>query len=100
MVEEAKAVGREASEKLKAQTQQLQNIDNDIKTIESNLKRADALVRAFMRRMMTDKLILVFLGLIVLAIVIIVIYSAVNPKGAEDAGVKVPDKFIPPVPSG
>ena len=37
--------------KLKAQTEQLQNIDVDIMKVKSNLKRADLLLRAFMRRL-------------------------------------------------
>lgn len=97
MIEDSRAVGTEAAAKLKAQTEQLRNIDDDILKVESNLKRADLLIRAFLRRMATDKFIMVFLFLIVVGILTIVIYKAVNPEGARAQGFNVPDNLTPPV---
>lgn len=50
--------------RLKGQTDQLKNIDTDVMKVKSNLARADLLVRAFMRKMMTDKIVMVFMCLI------------------------------------
>jgi len=97
MIEESKAVSSEASQKLKVQTEQMKNIDADIMRVESNLKRADLLLRAFLRRMATDKFIMIFLFLIVVGILTIVIYKAINPEGAERDGFNVPDEVTPPV---
>jgi SNARE protein len=96
-IEEAKVIGMETSTKLKAGTEQLRNIDDDIMKVESNLMRADLLIRAFLRRMATDKFIMVFMFLIVVGILTIIIYKAVNPKKAEEAGFNVPDEITPPV---
>ena len=52
-------VGTETAEKLRGQTEQLRNIDVDIMKVKSNLNRADVLIRAFVRKMMTDKIIMV-----------------------------------------
>ena len=38
----------------------LRNIDADIMKVKSNLSRADLLLRAFMRKIMTDKIIMIF----------------------------------------
>jgi hypothetical protein len=46
-----------------------------VRQVESNLKRADLLIRAFMRRMATDKFIMVFMFLIVCGILTIIIYK-------------------------
>lgn len=97
MIEDSRAVGIETATKLKAQTEQLRNIDDDIMKVESNLKRADLLIRAFLRRMATDKFIMVFMFLIVVGILTIIIYKAVNPRGAEEQGFNVPDNLTPPV---
>lgn len=90
-------VGTETMRQLKDQTEQMKNIDADIMRVESNLKRADLLVRAFLRRMATDKFILVFLFLIVVGLLTIIIYKAINPEEAEEQGINVPDEITPPV---
>eukprot|EP00304_Pavlova_gyrans_P010127 CAMPEP_0206042386 /NCGR_PEP_ID=MMETSP1466-20131121/6521_1 /ASSEMBLY_ACC=CAM_ASM_001126 /TAXON_ID=44452 /ORGANISM="Pavlova gyrans, Strain CCMP608" /LENGTH=239 /DNA_ID=CAMNT_0053417095 /DNA_START=94 /DNA_END=813 /DNA_ORIENTATION=- len=97
MIEQSKAVGVETTQKLKGQTEQMRNIDEDIMKVESNLKRADLLLRAFLRRIATDKFVMVFLFLIVVGILTIIIYKAVNPEGAEEQGFNVPDEITPPV---
>ena len=52
-IEESKQVGAETAAKLKGQTEQLKNIDQDIMKVKSNLKRADLLLRAFMRKIIS-----------------------------------------------
>jgi len=100
MIEQSKAVGVEAAAKLKQQTEQMRNIDDDIMKVETNLKRADLLLRAFLRRMATDKFVMVFLFLIVVGIVTIIIYKAINPEGAKEQGFNVPDEVTPPISRG
>jgi len=97
MIEDSKAVGAETASKLKQQTEQMRNIDEDIMRVETNLQRADLLLRAFLRRMATDKFIMVFLFLIVVGIVTIIIYKAINPEQAEEDGFNVPDEVTPPI---
>ncbi|KAJ1619892.1 hypothetical protein T492DRAFT_1082129 [Pavlovales sp. CCMP2436] len=96
LIEESRSVGVETATKLHTQTEQLRNIDEDIMKVESNLKRADMLIRAFLRRMATDKFIMVFMFLIVIGILTIIIYKAVNPKGAAKIGFNVSNNFVPP----
>lgn len=97
MIEQSREVGTAAAQKLKVQTEQMKNVDADIMRVESNLKRADLLVRVFLRRMATDKFIMIFLFLIVVGILTIIIYKAINPEGAEKDGFNVPDEVTPPV---
>lgn len=96
MIEDSRSVGIETAQKLKAQTEQLRNIDEDIMKVESNLKRADLLIRAFLRRMATDKFIMVFMFLIVVGIITIIVYKAVHPAKAKAMGINVPTAFTPP----
>lgn len=77
-IEQTAEVGRETSGKLKAQTEQLGRIGDDLDKIETTLKRADRELRAFIRRMATDKVIMCFMMLIVLGICAIIIYQIVN----------------------
>jgi len=90
-------VGAETASKLKAQTEQMQNIDTDIMKVRSNLNRADLLIRAFMRKMMTDKIIMVFVCLIFVGIVTIIVYKVVDPKGSDESGINVPDQLVNPM---
>mmetsp|Transcript_12798 Transcript_12798/g.32763 ORF Transcript_12798/g.32763 Transcript_12798/m.32763 type:complete len:254 (-) Transcript_12798:270-1031(-) len=83
-VEESRQVGAATAIRLKGQTEQLKNIDTDIMKVKSNLSRADLLLRAFMRKMMTDKLIMGFMLLIFIGIVVIVIYKMVGPDKADE----------------
>jgi len=90
-------VGTNTATKLKGQTEQLQNIDTDIMKVKSNLNRADLLIRAFMRKMMTDKIIMVFMCLIFCGVVGIIVYKAIDPDGADEAGLNVPDEIVNPL---
>jgi len=69
-------LGAETAIKLKQQTDQLVNIHKNVDLIESDLQRADKIMRAFMRRMATDKLILCFILLMIIGIIVIVVYKA------------------------
>ena len=65
--------------------------------VRSNLGRADLLMRAFMRKMMTDKIIMIFMLLIFIGIVVIVVWKIVDPQGLEDNGLNVPDAVVDPL---
>jgi hypothetical protein len=80
IVSQTEEIGRETGTKLKEQTEQLNVMSEDLDRIESTLKRADRELRAFIRRMATDKLIMGFLLLIVLLIAVAVIYTAIKGK--------------------
>lgn len=93
-IEESKQVGAETAQKLKGQTEQLKNIDQDIMKVKSNLKRADLLLRAFMRRMATDKVVMVFMCLIFTGIITIIACKALGVEEVQDTNAPMPDELM------
>ena len=89
----APQVGAETAAKLKGQTEQLKNVDQDIMKVKSNLKRADLLLRAFMRRMATDKIFMVFMCLIFCGIIAIIAAKALDVEGTDDLNAPTPDEL-------
>lgn len=77
-IEQTTEAGRETSAKLKQQTEQVNAISEDLTRIDTTLKRAGRELRAFIRRMATDKVIMCFLMLLVLGIVAAVIVTIVK----------------------
>eukprot|EP00695_Tsukubamonas_globosa_P002763 TRINITY_DN396_c0_g2_i1.p1 TRINITY_DN396_c0_g2~~TRINITY_DN396_c0_g2_i1.p1 ORF type:complete len:216 (-),score=53.98 TRINITY_DN396_c0_g2_i1:1-648(-) len=65
-------VANATATKLMEQTEQLQKVSDNLDQLESNLKRADRELKMFIRRMATDKVILCFLVLIVIAVVFVI----------------------------
>uniref|UniRef100_A0A7S2IXW3 t-SNARE coiled-coil homology domain-containing protein n=1 Tax=Haptolina brevifila TaxID=156173 RepID=A0A7S2IXW3_9EUKA len=94
-VAETGEVAAATAMRLKGQTDQLKNIDTDVGKVKSNLSRADLLVRQFMRKMMTDKLVMIFMCLIVCGIIGIIVYKVMDPQGAEENNIAVPDEVVP-----
>ena len=86
-------MGAETASKLKGQTEQLKNIDQDIMKVKSNLKRADLLLRAFMRRMATDKIFMVFMCLIFCGIITIIALKAVGVDEVQEVNAPTPDEL-------
>eukprot|EP00163_Fabomonas_tropica_P024236 TRINITY_DN41880_c0_g1_i1.p1 TRINITY_DN41880_c0_g1~~TRINITY_DN41880_c0_g1_i1.p1 ORF type:complete len:258 (+),score=68.08 TRINITY_DN41880_c0_g1_i1:482-1255(+) len=86
-LDQTQQVATETSEQLVRQTEKLANIHDDVDRVESNLKRADRELRAFIRRLATDKLILFFLLLIVLGVVFMIVWSIVKK---DDKNFNVP----------
>ena len=82
----SREVGANTAQQLESQTAQLKNIDADIMKVKSNLARGDLLLRAFMRKIATDKIIQVFMLLIFIGVVVIIIWKMVDPDGAEQKG--------------
>eukprot|EP00908_Phaeocystis_cordata_P001162 Transcript_11248.p1 GENE.Transcript_11248~~Transcript_11248.p1 ORF type:complete len:226 (-),score=117.73 Transcript_11248:123-800(-) len=92
-IEDSKQVGAETAQKLKSQTEQLKNVDQDIMKVKSNLKRADLLLRAFMRRMATDKIFMVFMCLIFCGIITIIALKAVGVDEVQEVNAPTPDEL-------
>jgi len=84
-IAESKQIGSETAMKLKSQTEQLKDIDTDILKVKSNLNRADLLVRAFIRKMATDKIIVVLICLIFIALIAVIAYSILKPKDENNS---------------
>jgi len=78
-IEDTKQVGAETAAELKIQSEKLGGVDKDLDEMESYLKQADKQMRAFVRRMATDKIILAFIFLIVAGIIFIIVWSVLHP---------------------
>lgn len=90
MTQEAKQTGMMTLEELERQRNQINNVDENVMRLEDNLNRADTLIKAFGKRMATDKLIQAFACINILLIVGVVVWSIV--KG----GLPGPDQETPP----
>jgi len=91
-IEQTKETGVAIGEKLATQTEQLQKVQEGIQEVQSYLKLAGKELRAFSRRVATDKLIMSFVCLIVIGIIFIIVWSAV--KGNK-SNTNVPDSILP-----
>jgi len=79
---ETEQIAIAVSSEVKNQGDQIGRINEAVDQVETNVKRAQKQMRAFMRRMATDKIFLVFMLLIVGAILAIIIKQYVYPKAA------------------
>lgn len=79
-LEQTKETGVAIGQRLAEQTEQLGKIGEGIHEVNAYLKLASRELRAFVRRTATDKLIMGFACLIVLGIIFIIIWSAMNGK--------------------
>lgn len=75
---------------LKRQGDQIKNIQEDVNQIESNIARANKQIRIFMRRMATDKLILLMLFLVTCGIVVAVVMFILKKLGIIKFGETAP----------
>jgi len=91
-VDETKNIGAETTQKLKEQTEQLARAEDGLNEIDDNLKLASKQLRSFARRVMTDKLILGFACLLVLAIIFIIIWEAIKN---HSSGTPTPPPLLP-----
>mmetsp|Transcript_31453 Transcript_31453/g.73781 ORF Transcript_31453/g.73781 Transcript_31453/m.73781 type:complete len:236 (+) Transcript_31453:58-765(+) len=83
LVASAEQIGTETAVQLKSQTEQLKNIYANVEGIESNLKRADIIMKQFVKRMATDKLFMCFILLLVIAIIFIIGWKATHPDSGS-----------------
>ena len=87
-IEQTKEIGTNIGQELDRQTGQLKKASEHVKEIESNMDMANRELRSFVRRMATDKLIMVFLCCIVLGVAGIIVYAIIEDKTA-----KTPDQY-------
>lgn len=72
LIEETKMVGAATAEALHAQTKQMERIINDLDEIKFTLKTAGNLVRDLTKSLATDKCIMTFMMLVVIAAVVLI----------------------------
>lgn len=80
MVAASKEVGEATMTELLQQREQIRNIDNDAMRMEDNLQRADKLIKAFGKRMATDKLIQCFACINILLLAGVIAYVVIKDR--------------------
>ena len=90
---EARDIGGEILKTMDEQTEQIVRIDEGVQGIDSELTRADEILKSIARRIMTDRIVLAILVLIVLAVIAVIIISAVDQ---DNAYVRPPEVLAPP----
>ncbi|XVE57527.1 hypothetical protein DITRI_Ditri04bG0097800 [Diplodiscus trichospermus] len=76
-------VGTETAAALKAQTEQMSSIVNELDSIHFSIKKASKLVKEIGRQVATDKCIMALLFLIVIGVIVIMIVKLVNPNNKD-----------------
>ncbi|XP_031259502.1 novel plant SNARE 11-like [Pistacia vera] len=76
-------VGTETAAALKAQTEQMSRIVNELDSIHFSIKKASQLVKEIGRQVATDKCIMALLFLIVIGVIAIIIVKLVNPNNKD-----------------
>ncbi|XVF51884.1 hypothetical protein PTKIN_Ptkin04bG0220100 [Pterospermum kingtungense] len=83
VVQDTVDVGTETAAALKAQTEQMSRIVNELDSINFSIKRASKLVKEIGRQVATDKCIMAMLFLIVIGVIAIIIVKLVNPNNKD-----------------
>lgn len=76
-------VGAETAAALKAQTEQMSRIVNELDSIHFSMKKASQLVKEIGKQVATDRCIMALLFLIVVGVIAIIIVKIVNPKNKD-----------------
>ncbi|XP_075488612.1 putative plant SNARE 11 [Primulina tabacum] len=76
-------VGTETAAALKAQTEQMSRIVNELDSIHFSIKKASHLVKEIGRQVATDRCIMGLLFLIVIGVITIIIVKIVNPHNKD-----------------
>lgn len=79
-LEETINIGTQVQVDLVKQGEQLAKIADDVDHVEDNLKRADVQLRAYLRRLATDKIFIVVLLLIVIAVIIAIVGAVLKSQ--------------------
>ncbi|XP_047085487.1 novel plant SNARE 11-like [Lolium rigidum] len=82
-VQETINVGTETAAALKAQTEQMSRVVNELDSIHFSLKKASKLVKEIGRQVATDKCIMALLFLIVAGVIAVIIVKIVNPHNKD-----------------
>ncbi|EXC26758.1 hypothetical protein L484_023374 [Morus notabilis] len=80
VVQDTINVGTETAAALKAQTEQMSRIVNELDSIHFSIKKASQLVKEIGRQVATDRCIMALLFLIVAGVIAIIIVKVVNPN--------------------
>ncbi|VAI90304.1 unnamed protein product [Triticum turgidum subsp. durum] len=93
-VQETINVGTETAAALKAQTEQMSRVVNELDSIHFSMKKASKLVKEIGRQVATDRCIMGLLFLIVAGVIAVIIVKIVNPHNKD-----IPDLpgLAPPV---
>ncbi|KAJ4846816.1 putative plant SNARE 11 [Turnera subulata] len=83
IVQDTINVGTETAAALKAQTEQMSRIVNELDSIHFSIKKASKLVKEIGRQVATDKCIMALLTLIVIGVIAIIIVKLVNPNNKD-----------------
>ncbi|GAB4857731.1 Novel plant SNARE 11 [Ancistrocladus abbreviatus] len=83
IVKETIDVGTETAAALKAQTEQMSRIVNELDSIHFSIKRASKLVKEIGRQVATDRCIMAMLFIIVLGVIAIIIVKLVHPNNKD-----------------
>lgn len=83
VVQDTVNVGTETAEALKAQTEQMSRIVNELDSIHFSIKKASKLVKEIGRQVATDKCIMALLFLIVVGVIAVIIVKLVNPNNKD-----------------
>ncbi|XP_030949691.1 novel plant SNARE 11-like isoform X3 [Quercus lobata] len=82
-VQDTVNVGTETAAALKAQTEQMSRVVNELDSIHFSIKKASQLVKELGRQVATDKCIMALLFLIVVRVIAIIIVKLVNPNNKD-----------------
>ncbi|KAL6985860.1 putative plant SNARE 11 [Sarracenia purpurea var. burkii] len=96
VVHETINVGTETAAALKAQTEQMSRIVNELDSMHFSIKKASKLVKEIGRQVATDRCIMALLFLIVLGVIAIIIVKIVNPNNKDIRDIP---GLAPPAPS-
>jgi len=83
MVDNSEEIGVQTNIKLRAQTEQIKAINEDVSKVQANMKRADKLLNQMGRRIMTDKLLALLLLALVIGILVVIILKATGYGGSS-----------------
>ncbi|KAF7828501.1 putative plant SNARE 11 [Senna tora] len=76
-------VGTETAAALKAQTEQMSRVVNELDSIQFSIKRSTKLVKEIGRQVATDRCIMALLVLIVIGVIAIIIVKLVHPNNKD-----------------
>ena len=91
-------LGTETAVKLHAQTEQMKNIYSTVSELDSELGRANKVLRSFIRGAMTDKLTLCFILLLICGIISVIVVKVVNNQPIIPSSTPAPPTPSPPPP--
>lgn len=93
-VEATKEQGKFTAAQLEQDREKMKRIDSGLDNVQSEMELSQVLITRFVKRVASDKVIIAFATLLVLAILGIVIYAALNPNQNI---FNVPSAVVPPI---